>query len=85
MITYETLTGQICVNPEVCSVCQARPCAAACPDGILMLENGVPALAKPADLVKRGACRECLACEIACATDGAGGLALSLPIEGLDS
>ena len=84
MTVFETLTGQIRVNTDLCLGCQPKPCAAACPEGILRLENGTPALAKPADSVQRGGCRECLACEIACAMGGARGLLLRLPIEGLN-
>jgi NAD-dependent dihydropyrimidine dehydrogenase PreA subunit len=85
MILCETLTGQIQVNPDRCQGCQAKVCVPACQEGILTLAGGIPVLAKPADIVRRGLCRECLACELECADGGAGGLMLLLPIEGLDS
>lgn len=85
MIAYKTLTGEIRLDPDRCWVCASKPCVAACAEDILTLADGVPALAKSADAVRRGLCRECLACESVCASDGAGGLALVLPIEGLDS
>jgi NAD-dependent dihydropyrimidine dehydrogenase PreA subunit len=85
MIVYETLTGEIRVDPIRCRVCLPKLCVAACPEDILEILDGVPVLAKPAEAVQRGLCRECLACEVTCATDGASGLALFLPIEGLDS
>lgn len=85
MILCQTLTGQIHVESASCCSCEAKPCIAACPEGILGLLDGVPSLIKDPGLVRKGLCRECLACELACTLDGRQGLTILLPIEGLDS
>ena len=84
MAAIATLTGEIRIAAERCAGCQAKPCVAACPEGILALHDGAPMLAKPAKDVQKGLCRECLACELVCQLDGAGGLTIVLPIEGLE-
>jgi NAD-dependent dihydropyrimidine dehydrogenase PreA subunit len=85
MSVFATFTGEIRVDPARCEPCERKPCAAVCPEDILQLVDSAPVLAKPADTVRRGLCRECLACEVACLLDGKGGLTLALPIERLDS
>lgn len=84
MRTIATMTGEILVDEARCAACAARPCADACPEGILSIEGGSPVLARSADSVRRGLCRECLACELACLLEGRGGMRLELPIEGLE-
>jgi NAD-dependent dihydropyrimidine dehydrogenase PreA subunit len=85
MRTIATMTGEIRVDEERCTACATRPCADACPEDILKIAGGSPVLAKDASSVRRGLCRECLACELACLLEGAGGLQLVLPIEGLEA
>jgi NAD-dependent dihydropyrimidine dehydrogenase PreA subunit len=85
MSVFATFTGEIRVDPARCEPCEGKPCVGVCPESILQLIDGAPTLARPADAVRRGLCRECLACEVACQFDGKGGLTLALPIERLDS
>lgn len=85
MRTIATMTGAILIEAERCGACASRPCVDACPEGILKIADGSPVLAKDAVSVRRGLCRECLACELVCLLDGAGGLWLDLPIEGLEA
>ncbi len=83
MRAIATMTGEILIDEERCAACAPRPCADACPEDILKIAGGTPVLARSAESVRRGLCRECLACELACLLEGAGGLQLELPIEGL--
>ena len=48
-------------------------------------ENDLPALRVTQEEAAKGGCIECLACELACVTDGAGGITFSLPQPELDA
>ncbi|MCB2188282.1 MAG: acetate--CoA ligase family protein [Deltaproteobacteria bacterium] len=81
--SFDTITGSLHIDHAACLACANQPCVAACPAGVLRLEDGRPVLAlSPAD-VRRGRCTECLACELACQFEGRGALFIELPIPGL--
>ncbi len=80
---FETMTGSINVNHEICKSCQSKACVESCKYDVLKLENGVPVLAIEQADAKKGKCVECLACEIACNFEGEKALYIHLPIDGL--
>lgn len=82
---FATITGQVVFDYERCRQCEGKPCVASCPAGVLKLEGDVPVLAMDAEQVRKGKCTECLACELECHFQGAGGLKIELPIPGLDA
>ncbi len=82
---FETITGSIEIDHARCRGCKDAPCVAACAKEILKVEDGVPVLAQDPEIVGKGRCTECLACEIACECSGSGGLWIDLPIPGLDA
>ncbi len=80
---FETMTGSINIDHNVCKNCPTQSCVKSCNYNILKIEDGVPVLAIEKEDVKKGKCIECLACEIACKFNGRNGLYIHLPIEGL--
>jgi len=82
--TFETLTGTVSFDHARCSECESKLCTEVCIPKILKLEDGRPVLAKPPDEIKRGACIECLACELECGHRALGACYVKLPIPGLD-
>jgi succinyl-CoA synthetase beta subunit len=81
--SFATRTGEITYNHEVCAKCESKACVAECVPQILQLRDGLPELAISREDAARGRCTECLACEVECWYQGAGGAAISLPIAGL--
>ena len=82
--SFKTMTGWVRFDAERCLRCEGKPCIKACDYGILELSDGVPRLAITEADAAKGRCVECLACELECHLQGAGGLKIELPIEGLD-
>ena len=82
---FDTLTGAIEIDHARCRECGDAPCVPACAREILRVAGGVPVLAEDAGAVKKGRCTECLACEIACGSEGNDGLWIDLPIPGLET
>jgi NAD-dependent dihydropyrimidine dehydrogenase PreA subunit len=80
--------GTVSFDLDTCAKCETKACVAACnvPNlaCVLELRDGLPALKVTPEQAARGACIECLACELACATDGIGGIDFSLPMPELD-
>jgi len=74
---------------EICAACDTKACIAACnvPNlACILVENdGLPALKVTLEEAARGACIECLACELDCQEKGGGGLAFDLPMPELDA
>ena len=68
----------------VCRTCESKVCIEDCARHILKLEDGVPVLNITREEAKKGRCVECLACEVECFFQGAGGGHVDLPIPGLD-
>ncbi len=84
--TFETVThGTITFDYAVCRDCETKACIESCAPQILSLEGDVPVLNITREQAKRGACIECLACEVECHFRGKGGGVIQLPIPGLDA
>ena len=83
--TFETVTGGIVtLDHAICATCESKVCVQECVPQILSLdEAGCPVLNISAEEAQKGRCIECLACDIACYFDGAGGGYVELPIPGL--
>jgi succinyl-CoA synthetase beta subunit len=82
--TFQSLTGTVTYDHAVCDTCESKACLTTCVPKILKLENGRPVLNITPEDAKRGRCTECLACEVECHFEGAGGGYVDLPIPGLD-
>ncbi|MBS1271213.1 MAG: Succinate--CoA ligase [GDP-forming] subunit beta [Candidatus Marinimicrobia bacterium] len=81
---FETMTGTVRFDHNVCLQCENQVCVEKCVPQILQLDDGLPILNISKEEAKKGKCTECLACEVECAMHGAGGGYVHLPIEGLD-
>jgi succinyl-CoA synthetase beta subunit len=84
--TFETVTGgTVTLNHAVCATCESKVCVEECVPQILALdEEGCPVLNITPEEAKKGRCIECLACDVACYFQGAGGGYVELPIPGLE-
>lgn len=82
--TFETMTGTVIYDHDVCLKCESKACIKTCVPQILKEENGVPVLNITPEEAKKGKCTECLACEVECEQHGLGGGVVDLPIDGLD-
>jgi hypothetical protein len=80
--------GEICFDLSGCEECSSKACVKACNQlnmgNILKIENGLPRLKVSEEDVKRGACTECLSCELECRLEGSGGIRIILPQPELD-
>jgi succinyl-CoA synthetase beta subunit len=77
--------GTVTYDHSVCANCESKVCVKECAGKILALnDEGVPALNITPEEAKKGRCSECLACEVDCFFQGAGGGKIVLPIPGLD-
>jgi len=83
--TFETITGKVEFNHDLCRTCESKICVRGCIPQILKLENDVPVLAITEEEAKKGRCIECLVCEVECEFHGNNGGFVVLPIEGLES
>lgn len=81
--------GEVRFDLDTCARCATKACVTACNQPnlacVLKLENDLPALRVTQEEAAKGGCIECLACELACVTDGAGGITFSLPQPELDA
>jgi succinyl-CoA synthetase beta subunit len=83
---FETITdGTITFDHALCRSCESKICIETCVPQILSLDGDVPALNIGHEHAKRGACTECLACEVECYFLGNRGATIHLPIQGLIS
>jgi len=82
--TFESPTGTVGYDHAICDTCDSKICVKACVRQILKLESGRPVLNVSREDAKRGRCVECLACEVECHFEGAGGGYVDLPIPGLE-
>ncbi len=84
--TFETVTdGTVTFDHAVCAVCESKVCVEECVPQILALnDEGCPVLNIAPEDAKKGRCIECLACDVACYFQGAGGGYVDLPIPGLE-
>jgi succinyl-CoA synthetase beta subunit len=83
---FETVTGgTITYDHSLCAMCESKICVKECVPQILSLnEEGLPVLNITHEEAKKGGCIECLACEVDCRFQGAGGGFIELPIPGLE-
>lgn len=83
--TFETVTGgTVTYDHAVCTRCESKVCVRQCVPQILRLDHrGCPVLSISRDETKSGRCSECLACDVSCFFEGAGGGHVELPIAGL--
>ena len=83
--TFNTVTGgTVTYDHSVCARCESKVCVKECAGKILSLtEEGVPVLNITPEEARKGRCSECLACEVDCFFQGAGGGKIVLPISGL--
>jgi len=81
---FETPTGSIDIDHELCSRCESYACVEACVPSILEIREGRPFLNIDRERAKRGGCIECLACELECFFRGAKAVRIELPIDGLE-
>ena len=83
---FETVTGgTVTFDHSLCAGCETKVCVSECARQILSLnEEGLPELNIAREEAKKGRCVECLACEVDCFFQGAGGGKIVLPIPGLD-
>ncbi len=82
--TFQTMTGTVTYDHAVCATCQSKVCVEACVRQILKLEDGRPVLKTTPEEAQKGRCVECLACEVECHFEGAGGGYVHLPLAGLE-
>ena len=84
--TFETVTGgTVTYDHAICATCESKVCVKECVPQILTLnDEGCPVLNITPEEAKKGRCIECLACDVTCYFDGAGGGYVELPIPGLD-
>jgi succinyl-CoA synthetase beta subunit len=84
--SFETVTGgTVTYDHAVCATCETKVCVDECARQILSLnDEELPVLNITWEEAKSGRCVECLACEVACLLDGAGGGHIVLPIPGLE-
>jgi len=83
---FETVTGgTVTFDHSVCATCETKVCIQECARQILSSnDEGLPVLNITREEAKRGRCIECLACEVDCFFQGAGGGKIELPIPGLN-
>jgi succinyl-CoA synthetase beta subunit len=77
--SFATRTGTITYDHAVCTCCESKACVSSCGPGILSTRDGLPVLNISLDDARRGRCIECLACEVECWYQGAGGARIDLP------
>jgi len=83
--SFQTVTGgTVTYDHSVCVKCESKVCVKECAGKILALnDEGAPVLNITPEEAKKGRCSECLACEVDCFFQGAGGGKIVLPIPGL--
>jgi succinyl-CoA synthetase beta subunit len=83
---FESITGRIQFDHDLCARCDNKVCIVECVPQILTEnDEGLPVLNITPEEAKKGKCTECLACEVECFFHGNKGGHIDLPIAGLDS
>lgn len=80
MTKIEIMTGRIIIDPDKCRNCSDAPCIEACLNQILKRHDSEVIPAQPAEIIKKGFCIECLACELICHLQGEQGMTIELPL-----
>lgn len=82
---FQSPTGTVQFDHDLCSRCENKVCITECVPQILMAnEEGLPVLNITRAEAQKGKCTECLACEVECFFHGNKGGHISLPVAGLD-
>lgn len=81
--TFDTITGTIRYDHDLCLTCESKICVSKCVPQILKIEDGKPFLNISREEARKGKCTECLACEVECYFHGNKGGHIDLPIQGL--
>ncbi len=80
---FQIMSGEVCFDLSHCEECSSKVCVKACSrlnmGNILTIKNGLPQLKVSEENAKRGACTECLSCELDCRLYGKGGVHVTLP------
>jgi NAD-dependent dihydropyrimidine dehydrogenase PreA subunit len=80
--------GKVTIDLSKCEECDSKACIKICSlptmGRILELKHGKPSLRKDPKEVKRGACTECLGCELECELRGKKAVRIILPTPELD-
>jgi hypothetical protein len=80
--------GTLTIDLARCEACQAKPCLDVCrtQGGPLVRDpaSGLPTVRVSLADIKRGACVECLGCELDCTLHGMQALTIELPLAGFD-
>jgi len=81
--------GAVSIDLARCVECPTKACVGVCrtQGGPLVLdaERGVPAVHLTPAEIERGACVECLGCELDCSLHGLGALSIDLPLAGFEA
>jgi succinyl-CoA synthetase beta subunit len=84
LYSFQTLTGRVTYDHELCVKCKSKICVSNCVPKILRIEDGKPVLKISREEARKGKCTECLVCEIDCYFLGNKGGRVDLPITGLE-
>lgn len=89
ILKFEVLSGgTIEIDLSRCKECVSKACVKACSrpgmGQILELKDGVPSLKCTPEEAKKGACTECLGCELDCSLHGNNAVTITLPLGDLD-
>ncbi len=84
LYSFQTLTGKVTYDHDLCMKCKSKICVSNCVPQILRIKNGKPVLNISQEEARNGKCTECLACEIDCYFQGNKGGRVELPIAGLE-
>ncbi len=80
--------GRVTIDLSKCGDCHSKACIQICSlptmGRVLELKDGKPSLKKDPKEVKRGACTECLGCELDCELKGKKAIRILLPTPELD-
>jgi Fe-S-cluster-containing dehydrogenase component len=82
--------GSVTIDLDRCVECTTKACLRACNvpnlgSALTAGTDGLPALAITPERAAGGGCIECLACDLACQSDGLGALTFSLPTPEVDA
>lgn len=89
LLQFEVFSGgRVTIDLERCIGCASKACIEACrgtgkPEAF-ELRDGLPALRLDLTVLQKGACVECLGCELDCQLYGNKGLTVYLPVPELD-
>ncbi len=77
--------GKIRIDTSICSRCRTKACIKNCRSSksgpVLVIKDGIPATDYSKDELRKGACTECLACELDCQLYGKEAIKITLPLE----